>query len=64
MVVMSLTVTKIMDFKPIIYTSFLKFDYNSMRLVTDFKELFALPFALFVSYFTFIGIISFHNSYI
>lgn len=51
MMVISLTVTKIMDFKPIIYTSFLRFDYGSMRLVTDFKEVFWLPFALFVSYF-------------
>ncbi len=69
MLILALTVSKIMDFKPIIYTSFLKFDYTSMSLVTNFKEVFALPFALLVSCFLFLSalfhfmIIVFHKKY-
>lgn len=51
MLVMSFTVDKIANFKPVIYSYFLKFDYTSMRLVTNTKELFHLPFALLVSCF-------------
>ncbi len=51
MMVISFTVDKIANFKPVIYSYFLKFDYNSMHLVTNAKELFSLPFALLVSCF-------------
>jgi len=51
MLIISFKVDKIAAFKPVIYSYFLKFDYTSMKLVTDIKELFSLPFALFVSFF-------------
>lgn len=51
MMIISFSVDKIANFKPVIYSYFLKFDYTQMRLVTDVKELFQLPFALFVSFF-------------
>jgi len=51
MMIISFTVDKIANFKPVIYSYFLKFDYNSMHLVTNAKELFHLPFALLVSCF-------------
>jgi hypothetical protein len=51
MVIVSLNVEKVANFKPTIYSYFLKFDSTSMKLVTDVKELFELPFALCVSVF-------------
>ena len=51
MMIISCTVDKVANYKPIIYSNFLKFDTTQMRLVTDSKELFHLPFALFVSFF-------------
>lgn len=51
MMIISFTVDKVANFTPTIYSYFLKFDTTSMRLVTDTKELFDLPFALFVSFF-------------
>lgn len=51
MMFISFNVEKVANFKPTIYSYFLKFDNVSMRLVTDVKELFDLPFALCVSFF-------------
>lgn len=51
MMFIALNVEKVANFKPTIYSYFLTFDQASMRLVTDVKELFDLPFALFVSFF-------------
>ena len=51
MFIISLTVDKIANFKPAIYSYFLTYDETSMRLVTDVKKLFDLPFALCVSLF-------------
>lgn len=51
MMIISFTVDKVANFTPTIYSYFLKFDTESMRLVTDTKELFDLPFALLVSFF-------------
>lgn len=51
MILIAINVEKVANFKPTIYSYFLKFDASSMKLVTDVKELFDLPFALFVSCF-------------
>lgn len=51
MMIIALNVEKVSNFRPTIYSYFLKFDTEAMKLVTDVKELFTLPFALFVSYF-------------
>ena len=51
MMIISFSVDKIANFKPAIYSYFLKFDYSSMRLVTDVKKIFDLPFATLVSCF-------------
>ena len=48
-------VEKVANFKPTIYSYFLKYDFDSMRLVTDVRELFDLPFVLFVSMFLFLS---------
>ena len=55
MMFISFNVEKVASFKPTIYSYFLKFDYTEMRLVTDVKELFDLPFALLVSCFLLIS---------
>jgi len=51
MVIIALSVEKVANFTPTIYSYFLKFDTNSMRLVTDVQKIFELPFALCVSLF-------------
>ena len=55
MLFISFNVDKVANFKPAIYSYFLKFDYSSMRLVTDVKKLFDLPFATLVSCFLLIS---------
>lgn len=55
MLVVSLTVDKVANFKPMIWSYFLKFDTNTMRLVTSPKELFELPFGILVSVFLFLS---------
>ena len=55
MVILYFSIDKVANFKPMIYSYFLKFDTTAMRLVTDVKELFELPFALFVSAFLFLS---------
>ena len=55
MLVVSLSVDKVANFKPTIWSYFLKFDTNTMRLVTDPKELFDLPFGILVSVFLFLS---------
>ena len=51
MMFVAFNVEKVSSFKPTIYSYFLKYDEEAMRLVTEVKELFELPFALFVSFF-------------
>lgn len=51
MLFISLNVEKVINFKPQIVSYFLKFDYNQMRLVTEQKDLFLLPYGILVSVF-------------
>lgn len=51
MLVFAFTIDKIQAFKTPIWSYFLKFDYESMRLVTNPEKLGEVPFALFVSFF-------------
>lgn len=55
MLFISINVEKVANFKPTIYSYFLKYDNSSMKLVTDTKELFNLPFATCVGYFLLIS---------
>lgn len=55
MISIFLSVDKVSNFKPAIYSYFLKFDTSTMSLVTDVKKVFDLPFALFVSFFLLIS---------
>lgn len=57
MLFISLNVDKVINFKPAIWSYFLKFDYTSMRLVTDAKVIFHLPFGILVSVFLFLSAI-------
>ncbi len=51
MLFISLNVEKVINFKPQIMSYFLKFDDSQMRLVTEQKELFKLPYGIMVSAF-------------
>ena len=51
MILISMHADKVAEFKPTIYSYFLKFDPETMKLVTDVKKLFDLPFAFLVSLF-------------
>ncbi len=55
MLIFALNFDKAINFKPEIVSSFLKFDPSSMRLVTETKTLFELPFAVLVSVFLFLS---------
>lgn len=55
MLVFSLTVDKIKDFRTPLRTYFLTFDTNLMRLVTEPKEAGTLPFGILVSSFLFLS---------
>ena len=55
MLIVSLTVDKVANFKPMIWSYFLKFDTSTMKLVTSPKELFELPFGILVSAFLFLS---------
>jgi hypothetical protein len=55
MLFIALNVDKVIAFKPHIWSYFLKFDINSMELVTNAKILFDLPFGILVSLFLFIS---------
>lgn len=51
MMVAAFTIDLVRDFKPSILTNFLKYDETSMRLITNTKVLFDLPFAALVAVF-------------
>lgn len=55
MLVLSLTLDKIKDFKPIIYGTFLSFDATKEILINETNELFTLPFGIMVSLFLFLS---------
>ncbi len=55
MLIVAISVEKVASFKPMIWSYFLKFDTNTMHLVTSPKELFALPFGILVSVFLFLS---------
>lgn len=55
MVFFVLTIDKIASFTPPVFSNYLKFDVASMKLVTDTKEIFQVPFALGVGLFLFIS---------
>lgn len=55
MLLIALTVTKVIEFKPEIWSYFLAFDETKMQLVTDPKVLFTLPFGIMVSMFLFLS---------
>lgn len=55
MLVVAIGVDKVANFKPIIWSYFLKFDTTTMRLVTNPKELFELPFGILVAVFLFLS---------
>lgn len=55
MIFLALTLTQAINFKPEITSSFLSFDVQSSRLVTDVNILFELPFAVCASLFLFIS---------
>lgn len=55
MLIVALNFDKAIAFKPQIVSSFLTFDQTSMRLVTETKVLFELPFAVLVAVFLFLS---------
>lgn len=55
MLYFALAIDKISSFKPPVYSNFLKFDTATMRLVTDNKKIFDVPFAVCVSIFLFLS---------
>lgn len=55
MLIVSLTVDKVANFKPMIWSYFLKFDTKAMQLVTNPEALFELPFGILVSVFLFLS---------
>lgn len=57
MLIVALTVTKVIDFKPAILSNFLTFDTVTKHLVTAPKILFHLPFGILVSVFLFLSAI-------
>ncbi|TYB83875.1 MAG: hypothetical protein FXF54_13000 [Kosmotoga sp.] len=58
MLTFSITIDKISAFKTPIWSYFLKFDSEKMRLVTDPQKLGEVPFGIFVSFFLFISAIA------
>ncbi len=57
MLFFALKIDKIANFKPPVYSNFLTFDTTLLKLVTDNKKIFDLPFAVGVSMFLFISAI-------
>lgn len=55
MLVFSLTIDKIQNFKTPIWSYYLTFDMNTLRLVTDPRKLGEVPFGVFVSMFLFLS---------
>lgn len=55
MLILSLTWDKIIEFKPVIFSNFLKYDTGIGALITDSKPLFDLPFGILVSCFLFLS---------
>lgn len=55
MLIVALQVEKVVNFKPMITSSFLEFDTLNMQLVTAPKEVFALPFGVLVAVFLFLS---------
>lgn len=55
MLIVALKVDKVVAFKPMITSSFLEFDTANMQLVTAPKDVFALPFGVFVAVFLFLS---------
>ncbi|MBN2853143.1 MAG: heliorhodopsin HeR [Clostridia bacterium] len=58
MLTVALTIDKVKDFKTPIWSYFLNFDQEQMRLVTQPKELGTVPFAVLVSCFLFMSAIA------
>ncbi|MEA2066823.1 MAG: heliorhodopsin HeR [Thermotogota bacterium] len=58
MLTFAITIDKISAFKTPIWSYFLKFDSEKMRLVTDPQKLGEVPFGIFVSFFLFISAIA------
>jgi len=57
MLTFSITIDKISAFRTPIWSYFLKFDQEKMRLVTEPRKLGEIPFGIFVSFFLFISAI-------
>lgn len=57
MLYVALNVDKVINFKPEIWSYFLRFDPTTSRLVTDAKVLFTLPFGILVAMFLFLSAI-------
>lgn len=55
MLILALTITKVINFKPPIWSYFLTFDKTKMSLVTDPKQIGTIPFGIFVSVFLFLS---------
>src|ERR1035437_2462931 len=55
MLYVALNFDKVVNFKPEIWSHFLKFDTVSGRLITDAKVIFELPFGILVASFLFIS---------
>ena len=55
MLYFALSIQKIADFKPPVFSNFLTFEPTLMRLVTDNKKIFDVPFAVGVSLFLFLS---------
>ncbi|WP_407350010.1 heliorhodopsin HeR [Lactococcus garvieae] len=58
MLVLALTITKVIDFKPPVWSYYLSFDPTKMALVTDAKQIGELPFGILVSVFLFLSAIA------
>lgn len=55
MLILALTVTKVVEFKPPLWSNYLFFDSDIMRLVTNPKQLGNIPFGVLVSLFLFLS---------
>lgn len=55
MLIFALSIEKITAFKLPVFSNFLKFDTTAMRLVTDTKKMFDVPFAICVALFLFLS---------
>ena len=55
MLILALTITKVIDFKPPVLSYYLSFDPMKMSLVTDSKQIGDIPFGILVSVFLFLS---------